>query len=289
VPRRGLTKTAKARLERVAVQPDARLERVHSNLVARESFIAIVRRSIREAIDDLVDGRRTRRFEYLELSSGEKSFCGVRVESALVRNLELAPGAHLDVLVDGIDVDVKVSSREGWMIGPGQVGGILLLISFAEPKKLYSVGLIRAHPEFLNPSKNRDGKRSLAAAAKKHIRWIARAAELPASVLATFPDDAYEQIFTPTARADRVKKFMEYVEPYVPFPRSVIEIVVGGDDPLRGTRADTRGNPTAPHPLGESRVLSYQQNRIIEALGYPKLAKGEHMKVTVADLTAGGS
>jgi hypothetical protein len=284
VSRRGLTVAEKRKLERVGSRPDADLEAVEAHLRMSEEFVAIVRLSIREAIDDVIDGRRTRRFQYSDLSSGEKSFCGVRIESALVRNLQLAPGSNLDVSIERIDVDVKASSRDNWMIGPRQLGGILLLIGFSEPKRVYSVGLVRAHREFMNPSNTRDAKRSLASEARKHIRWITRHAELPVSVLSTFPEEAYDRIFTPTARAERVKRFLEYVEPYVPFPRRVIETVVGGTDPLRGTRADRRGKIGATHPLGDIRVLSYQSNGVLTALGLPKLVRGEHMKVNAADL-----
>ena len=70
---------------------------------------------------------------------------------------------------------------------------------------------------------------------------------------------------------------------YVPFPRSAIETVVGGDDPLRGTRADNT-RTGGGHPLGDVRVLSYQKNRAVRALGLPPLGRGEHMKVPATDL-----
>ncbi|HEY8774880.1 MAG TPA: hypothetical protein VIM33_00180 [Gaiellaceae bacterium] len=39
----------------------------------------------------------------------------------------------------------------------------------------------------------------------------------------------------------------------------------------------------ATHPLGNVRVLSFQRNAIVEALGYPRLARDEFMKVFERD------
>jgi Restriction endonuclease NaeI len=275
-------KANRAAVERAAARRDPQLERLEARLRARADFLAVVRRSIREALDDVIDGRRTRRRLYKQLSPTEKTYCGVRIESALVRNLKLPFGRKLDVSFDGIDADIKASSREGWMIGPGQRGGILLLLSFSEERRVFSAGMIRAHPEFLNPGSNRDAKLSLSAQGKQHIRWILRDEELPVSILASLTKSEYDHILEATTRAERVKRFLQHVPLYVPFPRRVIETVVGGDDPLRGTRADRRGR--GRHPLGSFRVLSYQRNKAVRALGQPPLAKGEHMKVRATDV-----
>jgi len=134
----------------------------------------------------------------------------------------------------------------------------------------------------MNPASNRDAKRSLSAYAKRHIRWIARHEPLPVSILASLAPAQYDYVLAASARADRVKRLLQHVPFYVAFPRRVIETVVGGDDPLRGTRADSRKR--GRHPLGRVRVLSYQQNAVVRALGYAPLAVGEHMKVRDTDL-----
>jgi hypothetical protein len=278
---RGLSRQEKEALDRLAALPDGSLDDLEALLRTNKLFVVTVRTSIREALDDVIDGRRTRRFSYSELSSSEKSFCGVRIESVLVRNLELPPGVLLDVCLDGIDFDIKASSSGNWMIGPAQIDGPLLVIGFSELRRMFSVGLIRAYGGFMNPSRTRDSKRSLSAYAKRHIRWLARNEELPVSVLSGLPADAYAHVLAATARAERLRR-LAYVPDYVPFPRSAIETVVGGDDPLRGTRADSRRAGT--HPLGDVRVVSYQRNAAVRALGLLPLAKGEHMKVPAADV-----
>jgi hypothetical protein len=270
-------------IDLIAARRDPDLDVVDGHFQQRHNMKAVARASIREGLDDVIDGRRTRRFSYSQLSSAEKSFCGIRIESALVRNLELPLGRRLDLSIEGIDVDVKVSSKEGWMIGPGQLDSILLLVCFSEPRAQYSVGVVRSHEDFMNPSRTRDAKRSFSKAAKRYIRWFVRNERLPVSVLASLPPGVFEDIIATRARAERLKKFLAQIPSCVPFPRQVIETVVGGDDPLRGTRHDS-ALAAGDHPLGEFRILSYQRNTILKALGHPPLAKREHMKIPASDL-----
>jgi hypothetical protein len=281
---RGLTARQKAAADRVASRPDAEVDQVETVLRASERLVPAVRVSIREGIDELLDGRRTQRVAYADLTRSERSYCGVRIESILTRHLELPPGVVLDVAVAEIDVDIKVSATGRWMIAPAQLGGVVLLIQFAEATQSFSVGVARAHREFMNPSNTRDAKRSFSAYAKRYIRWLATDETLPVSVLQRLDRAALLHIFEASARAERLRRCLEHIPAYLPFPRSIIETVVGGDDPLRGVRADAtrfRGR----HPLGAVRVLSYQRNGWVRALGFPPLAKREHMKVPASDLT----
>jgi hypothetical protein len=268
----------------MASRADHELDALEATLRADAEFVHTVRRSVRQGIDEVIDGRRTRRRAYAELSTPEKSFCGIRIESALVQHLDLKPGRTLDVSLHGADVDVKASSREAWNIGPKQLGGILLLVGFSEERRQFSVGLIRGYEAFMNPSRTRDAKRTLNRYAKKHIRWIALKEELPISVLASLSDAAYRDIFRATARAERVKRCARHLPFHVPFPRRVLEIVVGGDDPLRGTRADVALTGRLRHPLGEIRIASFRTNGLLELIGLPTLAPGEHMKVRASEL-----
>lgn len=270
-------------IDAIGGMEDPEVDVVEHYLRGNDDLVPTVRMSVREGIDEVIDGRRTRRYAYKQLSSAEKSFCGVRIEGALVRYLELPLGERLDLSIEGLDVDVKVSSKEGWMIGPSQVGAILLLVCFSEEKRNFSVGVVRGHLQFMNPSKSRDAKRSLSKQAKRYIRWIVRKSDLPVSILASLPRGSFEHIVAAQARADRLRRFLALIPSYVPFPRQVIETVVGGDDPLRGSRHDTSLSG-GEHPLGDFRILSYRRNSIVTALGYPPLGKREHMKVMVRDL-----
>lgn len=271
-------------VHRTASRADPELDALEATLRADAEFVQTVRRSVRQGIDEVIDGRRTRRRAYDELSTPEKSFCGIRIESALVQHLDLKPGRALDVSLHGVDVDVKASSREAWNIGPRQLGGVLLLVGFSEERGQFSVGLIRGYEKFMNPSRTRDAKRTLNRYAKKQIRWIGLNERLPITMLASLSDAAYRDIFRATARAERVKRCARHLPFHVPFPRRVLEIVVGGDDPLRGTRADSALTGGGGHPLGDIRIASFQTNNLLKVAGLPTLARGEHMKVRADEL-----
>jgi hypothetical protein len=202
--------------------------------------------------------------------------------------MELPAGASLDVEISGVEVDIKASNQRGWMIGPGQVGEILLLVYYSESKQEFSVGLIRAYQEFLNPGKNRDAKRTLNAYAKRYIVWLVDSQHLPVSILSSLSPEQMRHILSGTNRSERLKRFLRLIPSYVPFPREVIETIVGGTDPLRGTRHDSALSTGGDHPLGAVRVLSFQRNAWAVALGCPPLAREEFMKVPVADLKRHG-
>jgi hypothetical protein len=284
--RRALTPIEQARIDQLAARADVQLDHVLDffNAYGHDELVAVARGCIRQGLDEVIDGRRMRRHSYEQLSSPEKAFCGIRVESALVRKLELPPGAKLDVEISGVEADIKASNRRGWMIGPGQIGEILLLVYYSEPKQEVSVGVIRAHGELLNPSKNRDAKRTLNAYAKKYIVWLADGEHLPVSILSSLTQPQMLHILSGPNRAARLTRFLRLIPPYVPFPREVVETIVGGTDPLRGIRRDAARSPTGQHPLGQVRVLSYQRNKIVEALGWPRLALDEFMMVPAADV-----
>src|SRR5438105_3770916 len=90
------------------------------------------------------------------------------------------------------------------------------------------------------------------------------------------------------ASAGSGSRALSCVPAYLAFPRQAVETIAGGDDPLRGTRHDRALGAGQAHPLGDVRILSYQRNAAIEALGLPRLARGEHMKVPASDLKALG-
>jgi hypothetical protein len=287
--RKTLTDAQKRRIDRLAASPDPDLLVVKGFFTtSRLNFSAVARGCVRQGLDEVIDGRRTRRHSYAQLSNPEKSFCGIRIESALVRKLELPLGKALDVSILGIDVDIKASNKHGWMIGPGQVGSILLLLYYNEGKEHFSVGLLRAYKEFLNPSKNRDAKRTLSVYAKRHIHWLVSNEPLPVSILSSLSRKQVEHILSGTSRAERLTRFLALIPPFIPFPREAVETIVGGTDPLRGTRHDRSLHKTGTHPLGSTRVLSVQRKKIVQALGFPPLAPDEFMKVPDAHLKKHG-
>src|SRR5580692_3253179 len=151
---------------------DPELDRVHASVVAMDAFASRAADAIRGAIDDVLRGERTGRYSIAQLSRQEKAHIGTQVEIALVQEFFHAEGKKLDTLVDGIEVDIKNTIGDNWMIPHEAVGELCLLTLINEPDQTYSLGLVRAYDELLNKP-NQDGKRSLSTTGKATIRWIA--------------------------------------------------------------------------------------------------------------------
>jgi len=267
---------------RMAATDDDELKAVATALRAYgDDLEAMCRLAVREGIDEVVDGRRYRRHSYDSLQELEKRFCGARIESALIRSLDLQRGKRLDCRIMGIEVDIKCSGSTSWMVGKRQVGDLVLLVTYSEKARKFSVGLIRASSDDLNPGANQDKKRSFSKRGKLKALWLVEDAHLPVSILRDLSDAEFRKLLLLAGRERRVARFVELIREEVPFSRSVIETVVGGDDPLRGTRRDTNKFGDT-HPLGNFRLVPADKNRKLADSGLPTLASREWMKVDIA-------
>lgn len=261
---------------------DTELEAVAAVLRANgDQLEAMCRVAVREGIDEVVDGRRYRRHSYESLGALEKRFCGARIESALIRSLGLQRGKRLDCQIAGIEVDIKCSGSTSWMVGKRQVGDLVLLITYSEVARKFSVGLIRATSHDLNPGANQDKKRSFSKRGQMKADWLVEDAFLPVSILRDLSDAEFTTMLLLPNREQRLARFVELIREEVPFSRSVIETVVGGDDPLRGTRRDG-GKFGLEHPLGAFRLIPAEKNQKLAAAGLRTLSRREWMKVDIA-------
>ena len=146
----------------------------------RSTFPAVVA----SAVDYVVDAVRTGRTFISELDNVEKTIIGLKVEHFVRDWLGVPPGIR-DLDVGGHDVDVKNTVGDNWMIPPetinevradgGDPGGTCLLIRINEATNRCWLGLIRIRADYLNKP-NRDGKRSVSAAAMQNIMWLVEGA-----------------------------------------------------------------------------------------------------------------
>jgi len=72
---------------------------------------------VREVIDSIIDPVRTGRTQFEELVNVEKTFIGLRLEHVL-RDMIDVPSGLRDLVIDGMDVDVKNTVRDNWTIPP---------------------------------------------------------------------------------------------------------------------------------------------------------------------------
>ncbi len=126
---------------------------------------------IRAAIDEVIDTPRTGRVHASELEKTEKTYIGTKVE-ILVRNFFRLPKGILDLTIDGLDVDVKNTLGETWMIPREAVGKPCILVASDEGNHTCFFGIFVAHMENLTAGLNQDQKRSVSAVGFANIHWI---------------------------------------------------------------------------------------------------------------------
>ncbi|MEO1242495.1 MAG: NaeI family type II restriction endonuclease [Pseudomonadota bacterium] len=137
---------------------------------------------IRETIDLVIDPVRTGRTRFEQLDNVEKTFIGLKVEHAL-RDLLDVPKGLRDLVLDGVDVDVKNTVRDTWTIPPETYRNSepCFLVASDEMNNQCWLGIIVAREEYLTKTPNRDGKKSVSAAGFKNILWILNGVIYPKS------------------------------------------------------------------------------------------------------------
>jgi hypothetical protein len=237
-------------------------------------------RSIRQAIDEVIDGSRTGRYRYGELESQEKAYIGTRIEIVVRTEFELEPEGKLDTVIAGHPVDFKWSAKGHWMIPTEAVGELCLLLKGDEVGGTFSVGLVRCEEEWLNEGANKDGKRTISKAGKKNILWLVKDGHLPASFLSTLDPETREAVLAQPAGQARVREFFKRVTRR-PVPREVIPTLAVQEDPMRRVRQDKQADG-----LAGLKILSGHYNvskEAAELLGY-QLTKRDYLAIPLEEL-----
>ena len=179
--------------------PDfAALDKIRAGVLARVSGPAALAERfpalVREAIDFVLDPIHTARTRMTELDSIEKTFVGLKIEH-LVRDMLDVPKGLRDLVIDGIDVDIKNTVSDTWMIPPEtyRPEDACLVVASEEATHRCWLGLLIARNAYLN-APNRDEKRSVSAAGFTHIMWLIEAAPYPQSRWATINMDRFREI-----------------------------------------------------------------------------------------------
>lgn len=240
----------------------------------------IFARSVRKAIDEVIDGARTGRFRYEQLEAQEKTYVGTRIEIVVMADLGLSPGSKLDTVVRGHDVDIKWSAKGHWMIPQEAIDEICLVLAGDESGGTFSVGVVRCRSQWLRSGENRDRKTGLSKEGKNHVHWLVKDGSLPTSFLASLDEETRNLILSEPAGQARVREFFMRVTG-VPVPREVIPTLAVQVDPMRRVRQDRDGGR-----LGGMKILSghYSASRDAAAtLGYT-LSKRDYISVPIEEL-----
>jgi hypothetical protein len=208
---------------------------MYASAGGRERFEEDIPAMLRQAIDEVIDTARSKRFTLSEIEKTEKTYLGTKIEILLRNTLGVERGAHMDLIIDGVEVDVKNTIGATWTIPNEAIGHVCILISTNEPKALCSFGLIVIRPEILNLGRNRDGKTTIRKADLKHVHWILQNEPYPPNFWLGLEPHVRNAIVSPRGGTDRVAMLFRLCQS-VPISRKIIVALAQQDDPMKRLR-----------------------------------------------------
>ena len=126
---------------------------------------------LRDSLDELLDGQRTRRWCYQQLKKTEKTHLGTKVELGLTIEFDISDGADLDWEIDGHDVDCKFSKDfGGWEIPmemylcddheqSGTADHLALLVWMNDDDAQWAAGVVQISDDLLKFKTDDSGRR----------------------------------------------------------------------------------------------------------------------------------
>jgi hypothetical protein len=269
--------SAAAYIEKTASTPDdPELLRVREQILSMDPSGERFARTLRETIDQLLNGEATGRYDWKTLFKTEKTHAGTLVEINLQREFTFGDGAKMDYLIAGIEVDCKFSQVFGaWMIPPEALGHLCLVVWADDYKTLWSAGLVRILPELLNEGNNRDRKITISARNRHHIRWLWHRAALPENVLLHLSPETRSAILSPSSGQQRVNELFRRVQ-QKRIGRGVVRTVAQQYDYMARIRESKGRARTVLREEGILIVGHYEKHqKIARALGVPIPHSGE--------------
>ncbi|MGW0787574.1 NaeI family type II restriction endonuclease [Streptomyces sp. NPDC002911] len=248
---------------------------------------------LREAIDQLLDGEHTGRFDWSELHKTEKTHAGTLIELNLLRKFNLHSGQDMDYLIEGIEVDCKFSQKEfGWMIPPEALDEICLVVwaDDHEERGLWSAGLFRADRQKLTTTGNitkkgnRDGKFRLTKDHHSMVTWLWRRRPLKENLLLHLDPSLRAAILAPRSGQGKVNELFRRVQRRR-IDRNVVRTLARQHDYMARVRDDKNGTRARPALRKEGIIIvgdSTNHRAVASALGGPVPDKGEFVSFKIA-------
>lgn len=232
----------------------------------------------REAIDEVIDTPRSGRRLISELEKTEKTYIGTKLE-ILIRNFLGLPKGLLDLEINGLDVDIKNTIGNNWMIPTEAIGKPCILVACNENVFRCYAGIFIAHFKNLSTSANKDSKRSVSAVGFENILWILNDAPYPPNFWASVEERDARYIMEPikVGGSERLRRLFSKILNR-PISRDVIQGVARQKDYMKRLRS----NGGARDKLAREgiAILSGQYDSIlIEALKLPHCGPDEFISV----------
>ncbi|WP_145745117.1 NaeI family type II restriction endonuclease [Saccharopolyspora dendranthemae] len=226
---------------------------------SRERF----RWTLRDSLDELLDGQRTGRWCYQHLSKAEKTHLGTAIEVNLTKEFDIESGVDLDWRIGGIDLDCKFSREFGsWEIPmemyrcsahgdrSGSADHPAILVWLNEDSFQWAAGLFRVTDERLRwksrggaePSErayNRDNKRKIERNYFGEIFWLWGGIQfdLPVNVLLMMDDHRRGRILSSGSGQERVNQLFREVTGKIVGRHTVLTVAQQDDSPKRARDA----------------------------------------------------
>ncbi|MEU4116483.1 NaeI family type II restriction endonuclease [Kitasatospora sp. NPDC028055] len=238
---------------------------------------------IRQAVDEVLDGRRTGRYDITGVDQPVKTFLGTKVEIITRFEFDLGYGDLMDYTIAGHPVDAKFTlNRFEWQIPHHAMGHICLLINADDKAGTFAVGLVRVTPELLRTRGNQDKKRVIAAGQRSAIRWLVQNGTLPENqllALAKADGPAVDEILRGKSGQDRINALMRRFAGRIVLGTTVDTVACQRDSSkrVRDSRKDLAKDGIVVLS-GDRRA----QRAIAEALGLPVPQRSSWLPVRLA-------
>lgn len=233
---------------------------------------------VRDAVDFVLDPVRTARTRLHELDNVEKTFIGLKLEHFLRDMLDVPKGLR-DLVINGMDVDIKNTVGENWSIPQETYRNSepCLLMAVDEKAHHCFLGLILAKPEYLHGGKgNRDTKKGISAEGFANIFWLVNGVSFRQSRFITLNMDRFRELRKTLTGNERAAQFFrENLRTVI--HRDVIQALLFDQyDYMKRIRA----NGGAPDRLRHEKIAilvgTYRAEREVAAqLGFPNLERDE--------------
>ncbi|WP_052721059.1 NaeI family type II restriction endonuclease [Actinoplanes rectilineatus] len=261
---------------------------------------------LRDSLDQVLDGGRTGRWHYRQMSKNEKSHLGSTVEVNLTKRFAIMDGAILDWRIAGQELDCKFSKDVGgWEIPmemytcpdhgeqSGQADHPALLVWMNDDESQRGAGLLRITDERLRWRQdkqtgarvrgyNRDNKRRIRKESLSEVHWLwgGLQTDLPENILLQLDPADRATILSASTGQQRMNALFRTVRGRLVNRATVLTVGQQDDSPKRAR--DSRISLRADGVV----VLGHQKSDPVVAavLGLDVPAKGTWISARLAEV-----
>lgn len=251
---------------------------IHRHAGGEEAFRRNIPLLLRQAIDEVIDAPRSKRFTVAELEKTEKTYIGTKVEILLRNHLGVERGQVMDLSIDGMEVDVKNTIKFAWTIPNEAVGHKCILISANEETALCSFGLIVIRPELLNAGRNRDQKTTIKQSELHNAIWMLFDAPYPRNFWQHLSPEDRRAVMTPRGGTERLAVLFALYQRR-PISRTLVQALAQQHDYMKRLRKN--GGARDLLSVKGIALLGGKTHRdAIRSLGLPKTSAEDFISLT---------